>query len=100
DSSLYWTHEKLHRATLLNYPERIKTYAAERDEMEKRFIQGALKLQSASAKTRADFTDQCLTESLAAEAEWLKRVKLVPARKTFLYSLAWNGFNKKAGMRG
>ena len=34
-SSLYWTHEKLHRAVLLNYPERIKTYAADRDAMEK-----------------------------------------------------------------
>ncbi len=100
DSSLYWTHEKLHRATLLNYPERIKTYAADRDQMEKEFILGALKLQSASAKTHADFTDQCLAESLAAEAEWLKRVKQVPAKKTFLYSLAWSGFNKKAGMRG
>ena len=25
DSSLYWTHEKLHRATRLNYPERLQT---------------------------------------------------------------------------
>jgi len=98
DSSLYWTHEKLHRATLLNYPERIKTYAAERDEMEKRFTQSALKLNTASAKERADFTNQCLAESLTAEAEWLKRVEKVPAKKKFLSSLAWNGFDKKAGM--
>jgi secernin len=96
-SSIYWTHEKLHRATLLNYPERIKTYAADRNEMEKRFVQGALKLQSASAKERADFTDQCLAESIAAEAEWLKRVEKIPARrKSLLYSIAWNGFNKRA----
>jgi hypothetical protein len=82
---------------LLNYPERIKTYAADRDEMEKRFIQGALKLQSASAKERADFTDQCLAESAAAEAEWLKRVEKIPAKKkSLLHSIAWNGFNKKA----
>ncbi|MFN8381417.1 MAG: C69 family dipeptidase [Anaerolineales bacterium] len=96
-SSIYWTHEKLHRATLLNYSERIKTYAADRDEMEKRFVQGALKLQSASAKERADFTDQCLAESAAAEAEWLQRVEKIPVRKSsLLYSIAWNGFNKKA----
>jgi dipeptidase len=100
DASLYWTHEKLHRATLLNYPERIKTYAADRDEMEQRFTQGALKLQnvSASAKERSDFTNQCLADSLTAEAEWLKRVEAVPAKKAFLNSMAWNGFNKKAGM--
>ena len=96
-SSIYWTHEKLHHATLLNYPERIKTYAADRDEMEKRFIQGALELQSATAKERAEFTNQCLAESTAAEAEWLKRVEKIPAkRKSLLYSIAWNGFKKKA----
>ena len=98
DSSHYWIHEKLHRATLLNYPERIKTYAADRDALEKKFIEGALKLHNsnASPKQRADFTNQCLAESLAAEAEWLKRVEAVPARKTFLHNIAWGGFNKKA----
>jgi dipeptidase len=100
DSSLYWTHEKLHRATLENYPERIKTYAADRDALEAKFIAGALKLHNsnASAKERADFSNQCLAEASAAEAEWLKRVEKVPARKSFLHSMAWNGFNKKAEM--
>ncbi len=97
DPSLYWTHEKLHRATLLNYPERIKTYASDRDELEKKFTQGALKLKNASAKERADFTAQCFKEGFAAEAEWLKRVGSVAAKKKFLHSSAWNGFNKKAG---
>ncbi|MEK6753793.1 MAG: C69 family dipeptidase [Chloroflexota bacterium] len=97
-SSIYWTHEKLHRATLLNYPERIQTYAAERDALEAKFIQGALKLQSASAKERAEFTNQCLAESAAAEAEWLKRMEAVPAKKNLLHSMAWGGFNRKAGI--
>ena len=98
DTSLYWTHEKLHRATLLNYPERIKTYAADRDELENKFTQGALKLHNAnvSAKERGDFTNQCIAESLAAEAEWLQRVESVPTKKKFLHASAWNGFNKKA----
>jgi len=100
DSSLYWTHEKLHRATLLNYPERIKAYAADRDALEKKFTEGALKLHNAnaSAKERSDFSNQCIVESLTAEAEWLKRVEKVPARKKLLASMAWNGFNKKAGV--
>lgn len=100
-SSIYWTHERLHRATLLNYSERIKTYAAERDEMEKRFIRGALELQSATTKERTDFTNQCLAESAAAEAEWLKRVEKIPAKRISpLYSIAWNGFNRKANNYG
>ncbi len=66
--------------------------------MEKKFTEGALKLHNAnaSAKERSDFTNQCLAESLTAEAEWLKRVEKVPAKKKFLHSSAWNGFNKKA----
>ncbi len=97
--SLYWTHEHLHRATLLNYPERIKTYADERDEMESKFTQGALNLHTASAKQRADFTAQCFSESIAAEGEWLKRVDKIPVRKKFFSTIAWNGFNKKAAMK-
>jgi len=97
-SSLFWTHEKLHRATLLNYPERIQTYAADRDEMEKRFIQTALNLADRSPKVRADFSAACFEEAAQAEAEWLKRVEAVPARKKMLHSSAWNGFNKKAEM--
>lgn len=97
-ASLFWTHEKLHRATLLNYPERIKTYASYRDELEKKFTQGALKLHNASASERAEFSAQCFREAAQAEAEWLKRVEKVPAKKKFLHSMAWSGFNKKAGM--
>jgi secernin len=94
--SLYWTHERLHRATLLNYPERLKIYARDRDELENKFAQDALKLTKSSAKDRADFSAQCFRQAAQAEAEWLKRVEQVPARKKILNTSAWNGFNKKA----
>lgn len=96
--SLYWTHERIHRATLLNYPERIKSFARDRDQLESKFVQGALNLSQASSKQRADYTAQCFSESFAAEAEWLKRVENIPARKSFLHNNAWNTFNKKAKM--
>jgi secernin len=96
--SIYWSHERLHRATLLNYPERIKTYADDRDKLEAKFRQGAFDLSGASARQRADFTAQCFSESVAAEAQWLKRVEKVPARKKFLHGSAWKTFNKKAEM--
>jgi dipeptidase len=96
--SLFWVHERLHRATLSNYSERIQSYAAERDELEKRFIEGAFKLRTAPARERMEYSKQCLAESRAAEAEWLKRVEAVPAKKSFLFSMAWKGFDKKAGL--
>jgi dipeptidase len=97
-TSIFWSHENLHRATTLNYAERIKTYAADRDHLEKKFIQGAFKLNNASARERADFTAQCFREVMQAEAEWLKRVEQIPARKKFLYSVTWKKFNKEAKM--
>ncbi len=97
-ASTYWAHERLHRATLLNYPERIKTYAGDRDELEKKFIQESRRLAKASAKERAEFLVQCFDEAAQAEADWLKRVEAVPARKKALHSIAWNTFNKKSEM--
>jgi len=96
--SLFWTHENLHRAVLQNYRERLAAYAADRDAMEKRFIAGALNLQSASAKERAEYSQKCYNEGLAAEVDWLERVESVPVKKSFLHSMAWNGFNQKAGL--
>jgi dipeptidase len=96
--SLFWSHERLHRATLLNYPERLKAYAGDRDQLENKFTQGALSLTKASAKERGDFSAQCSREAAQAEEEWLKRVEQIPARKKILSTSAWNGFNKKAGM--
>jgi hypothetical protein len=66
--------------------------------LEKQFIEGALKLQNAPAKERAEFSKQCLAESRAAEAEWLKRVEAVPAKDNPLHAMAWNGFNKQASL--
>jgi len=97
-NSLYWTHERLHRATLLNYPERIRTYASDRDVLENKFTQSALTLAGGDVKERADFSAQCFQEAAQAEQEWIKRVEQVPARKRILSTSAWNTFNKKAGM--
>jgi dipeptidase len=100
DSSLFWKHEKLHRAVLLNYSGRIKTYAADRDKMEKQFVEDALKLHNSgsSISERIEFSKKCLSLTADAEAEWLERAERVPARKSFFYGGAWKSFNKKSGM--
>jgi dipeptidase len=97
-NSLYWSHEKLHRAVLENYHDRLAAYAPERDDMEKRFIAGALKLQNAPAQERAAFSQHCYAEARTAEADWLKRVEAIPAKRSFFHSMAWNGYNQKAGI--
>ena len=97
-ASMFWTHEQLHRTTLLNYPERIKTFAADRDELEKKFLREARQLAKAPVSERAEFSARCFYEASQAEREWLKRVQAVPARKKAFHSFAWNAINKKAAM--
>lgn len=96
--SLFWSHERLHRAVLLNYPQRLAAYAADRDELERKFTRGALDLSSAPAKERAEFSAQCFREAAQAEEEWLKRVEKIPPRRKVLYDNAWAGLNRKARM--
>ena len=95
-ASLFWSHEKLHRATLLNYPERIAAYADDRDVLEKKFTQGAFNLHNSSTKERAEFSAECFREAAQAREEWRKRVEEIPIRKKILHASAWRTFNQKA----
>jgi len=97
--SLFWTHERLHRETLLNYPERLGAYASDRDALEEEFIQGVLEIGAAPASERAKYSAECFQRAAAAEGEWLKRVKGIPASKPFgrlLNDSGWKKFNREA----
>jgi hypothetical protein len=98
--SLFWSHERLHRATLQDYETRMSTYKHDRDALEAEFIEGALKMQNKSARERANFSAECFAKAAAAEADWLKRVESFPVHTngTWLYTIAWNKFNREAKM--
>lgn len=98
--SLFWRHERLHRATIRDYEARSAAYRKDRDELESRFVEGGLKLAHASSKERAEYAAECIQEAASAEAEWLRRVDTIPARKhgAWLYEWAWGKFNRKAKM--
>jgi len=98
--SLFWSHERLHRATLQDYETRIAAYQSDRDALEAEFIEGALKIRNKSADERGKYSAQCFSKAAAAEAEWLQRVESIPARpkSAWLYNRAWKKFNHKARM--
>ena len=98
--SLFWSHECLHRATLLDYETRLAAYKADRDALEAEFIEGALKLRDKPASERSKYSAECFAKAAAAEAEWLKRVESTPAHSSgpWLYKLAWNKLNREAKM--
>jgi secernin len=99
-ATMFWQHERLHRTTLRDYPDRIHLYQADAQELEARFVQGALEKASQPAADRAAYTVQCFQEVRAAEAVWLERVSNAPVLKKpgRLYSSAWQSRNRKAQM--
>jgi len=99
-NSQFWQHELLHRATIQDYQARATTYLAERDAVEKGFVEGGLDLASASAKKRLKFSADCFSQGSAIEANWYARVKQIPAnpQNAWIYNYAWNKFNKQANM--
>ncbi len=102
-NSLFWRHELLHRATVQDFQHRIATYAAERDALEREFVEGGLVIASAPAENRARFSAECFAKALAIESNWYDQVKQVPAKPKnnwdyWFYSYAWSKFNKEANM--
>jgi dipeptidase len=94
--TLYWSHERLHRELVQNYPDRLASYQEERDSLEGEFIQGALTLRDAEATERKAYSEDCLVRAAQAEQRWLEGVRKIPQRNQFLHHLAWGRFNKRA----
>ena len=105
--SLWWGHERLHRAVIRDYATRMPLYRAERDALEATFCDEAAE-QSARWRganpTERDeslraFTTSCFMRAREAEARWMQAVSAAPVqhRPPPLFTMAWNGFNKEAG---
>jgi dipeptidase len=96
-NSLWWRHEQLHRGMLLNYPDWIKQYSAERDELENLLMQDAAKISSGS---RAEFTQHAFTRVMDFTDQWIKNVKdhVAVNRTKWLYRQYWKKQNRKAGI--
>jgi dipeptidase len=99
-SSLFWRHEKLHRATLTDYAHRLSFYRKDRDVLENAFIQNALSLAFEPADQRENFSRKCFESADASEKIWHDRIKgeRVEKHRRRFYSLAWKKFNQQAEM--
>lgn len=100
EQTLFWRHERLHRAVLLDYPSRIACLAAERDELEREFVQGALARLTSPVAERTQFVAECFASAAAAEARWLDQITALPprSRNGVLYRRAWTGWNRAAAL--
>jgi dipeptidase len=96
-NSLWWHHEQLHRGMLLNYPDWIKRYSAERDELENLLMQDAAQISSGFS---AEFTQHAFIRVMDFTKKWINNLKDHPTanRTKWLYRRYWQKQNHKAGI--
>ena len=105
--SLWWAHERLHRAVIRDYPTRLTCFQEDRDALEATFLDEAAKVyhqhrQSSSterAEPLAAFTASCFERAAKATARWTEATRSAPPqhRPPRLFSIAWDRFDKQAG---
>lgn len=101
-STLFWSHEVLHRIVERQFPKRIELYAKDRNRLEKDFINGALDLINAPREDRMNFSMQCFEHAARAEEDWVRKVQSIPEEKTLthrLHDFAWNKIDTKANIK-
>jgi hypothetical protein len=100
DKCLWWRHERVHRAVLHDYSNRIGEFTAERSALEASFLDMVNRCDPAP-ESRRKFTQACFNAADQAILVWLDRVCAAPVRNTpaFYYASAWQNFNRQAGLK-
>ncbi len=96
-AALWWRHESLHRAVLVDFETRLTAFQEERDALEQ-------SIRDAAAAPGSDLfsrTENAFRQAEIRTATWVQRVQTVPVRKkpALLYRQYWQRQNKKAGFR-
>jgi hypothetical protein len=95
-ATLFWRHERLHRAVLRDYPGLSALGRSERDALEAKFIREAL---SCPPDGRGAMTSACFAEADGFERRLTEEV-LARAPRRYpgrLYGAAWRSFDRRAG---
>ncbi len=100
DDTLFWRHERFHRTVLRDYEARASLSRAEREALERRFVDDALQRAAAPADERLELSRECFALADAAERGWADRAAAEPARARpgALYSAAWAALDREAAM--
>jgi dipeptidase len=95
-ATLWWRHERLHRALLTDYPAAMAEIGPERDALEGRFIARMEGLIETPRAARRAAVAACWREAAEAEEGWLGRIagRAAPRRS---YLTAWRRYDRLAG---
>jgi dipeptidase len=98
--SYWWLHERLHRAVLRDYSNRLGLYEAERNDLEQEFLQQSGKVSQGTSSQKAEFSSACFEKAKNAEKAWLKKVEAaeITSGTGFLYNQTRLKFDKLADL--
>ena len=102
--TLWWSHERLHRAVLEDYAPRLAAFAPARDRLEAGFIARveAFLARGGSAEEAGVLSRGIWKEAAEAERGWLEAVRAVPVRPRHrpspLYLMHWQKLARLAKM--
>lgn len=98
--SLWWRHERLHRAVLEDYATRAAMIAAERDAIEAGFLGRVAVAREGALEDLRAVVMNCWREADAAEARWMAEVSGIGARTSRATPMhrSWARLNRVAGL--
>ena len=96
--SIWWQHELLHREVLKDFDKRSRVIRMERETIESKWIEAALRAAKKSAKEKKQISDQAFQESGSLSKDWYEKVKGQPItrKNAFYYNSEWQSLNRKA----
>lgn len=103
-ATLWWRHERLHRAVLEDYPTRLGAFADERDRLEAGFLArvDALLARDGSAEEAGRLSRDIWAEATEAEDRWFAHVRRLPKKPgregSLLYRMHWGKLARLARM--
>jgi secernin len=99
DKTLFWRHERLHRAVLMEYAARLNSYAEERDELQERFMEMEKEARNTSVDERHKFSQACFQKAEVARQNWQIKVEAVSHHSATLPArISWKKWNQQAKM--
>ncbi len=98
-STLWWRHERLHRAMLGDFPIHLAAIRDEREALEANFqARVADVLAGGNAADRAQVVAACWQEAMAVEDRWLAEIDAAVPPGEASYRASWIEMNRLAGV--
>jgi secernin len=100
-TTLWWSHERLHRSALLSDLNRfLADIGAERDALELEFsIRIKAVLNGGSSADRAVVVADCWRQAMSTERDWSARINTARSPQDSRYVSAWESMSQLAGLQ-